>query len=224
MRALLRAPELPAYPGGRDMQRDAFYAGLGGSGFALGAAELIAAGNPSGPMRFVQRLRERVGARFTAGIPGAAGTIAATLFTGLSGGIPVADHDAFRNPAWRICWRWPGCISALHGLGDVPHPRRPGAVRVHRVALADEADRRVCRAGRRWLLHDADGNAPRSCAASPWRRCILSPCCWDGGAAAISFAFHCLRAIQESGWRHDQAVGHAFIIPVFALGLFYSFR
>jgi competence protein ComEC len=97
MRALLRAPESPAYPGGWDMQRDAFYAGLGGSGFALGAAELIAAGNPSGPMRFVQRLRERVGARFTAGIPGAAGTIAATLFTGLSGGIPVADHDAFRN-------------------------------------------------------------------------------------------------------------------------------
>ena len=97
MRALLRAPASPAYPGGWDLQRDAYYAGLGGSGFALGAAERIAAGNPSGLMRYVQRLREVVGARFTAGIPGAAGTIAATLFTGLSGGIPVADHDAFRN-------------------------------------------------------------------------------------------------------------------------------
>lgn len=97
VRALLRPPASPAYPGGWDQQRDAFYAGLGGSGFALGPAELVAAGAPSGWARRVQRLREAVGARFTAGIPGAAGTIAATLFTGMAGAIPVRDHDAFRE-------------------------------------------------------------------------------------------------------------------------------
>jgi competence protein ComEC len=97
LRALLRPPSSPAYPGAWDIQRDAFYAGLGGSGFALGAAELIAPGNPDGLARWMQRLRERVGARFTAAIPGAAGTIAATLFTGMSGAIPEPDHQAFRD-------------------------------------------------------------------------------------------------------------------------------
>ncbi len=97
VRALLRAPAPPAYPGGWDLQRDAFYAGLGGSGFALGPAALVAAANPSGLARRVQRLREAIGARFMTGMPGAAGTIAATLFTGMSGAIPPADHAAFRD-------------------------------------------------------------------------------------------------------------------------------
>ena len=44
VRALVRAPAPPAYPGGWDLQRDAFYAGLGGSGFALGPAKLLARG------------------------------------------------------------------------------------------------------------------------------------------------------------------------------------
>ena len=97
LRALLRPPASPAYPGAWDIQRDAFYAGLGGSGFALGPTELIAPGNPDGVARWMQRLREHVGARFTAAIPGAAGTIAATLFTGMSGAIPEPDHQAFRD-------------------------------------------------------------------------------------------------------------------------------
>jgi competence protein ComEC len=97
LRALLRPPASPAYPGGWDLQRDAFFAGLGGSGFALGMAERVATTDPSGPLRHLQRLRERIGARFAVGIPGPAGTIAATLFTGMAGAIPAADHDAFRN-------------------------------------------------------------------------------------------------------------------------------
>ena len=36
VRALIRAPSPPAYPGAWDLQRDAFFSGLGGSGFALG--------------------------------------------------------------------------------------------------------------------------------------------------------------------------------------------
>lgn len=97
LRALLRPPSPPAYPGAWDLQRDAFYAGLGGSGFALGPVELIAPGSPDGFARSIQRLRESVGDHFTAVIPGAAGTIAATLFTGMSAAIPEADHQAFRD-------------------------------------------------------------------------------------------------------------------------------
>ena len=40
-------PAPPAYPGGWDLQRDAFYAGLGGSGFALGPAERCRRGSPT---------------------------------------------------------------------------------------------------------------------------------------------------------------------------------
>jgi competence protein ComEC len=97
IRTLLRAPASPAYPGGWDLQRDAYFTGLGGSGFALGKAELIATAGPTGLTRRVQQLREHIGARFIAGIPGAAGAIAATLFTGMAGAIPLADHQAFRD-------------------------------------------------------------------------------------------------------------------------------
>jgi competence protein ComEC len=96
VRALVRAPEPPAYPGGWDLQRDAFYAGLGGSGYALGPVERLAQAAPTGVLRRVQRLREVIAGRVTAVIPGAAGGFAVTLLTGFQNGMPAADHDAFR--------------------------------------------------------------------------------------------------------------------------------
>jgi competence protein ComEC len=96
VRALVRAPGPPAYPGGWDLQRDAFYAGLGGSGFALGPAELLSRGTPAAPLRLVQRLREVIAARVAAEIPGSAGAFAVTLLTGFQNSMPADDHDAFR--------------------------------------------------------------------------------------------------------------------------------
>ena len=96
VRALVRAPWPPAYPGGWDLQRDAFYAGLGGSGFALGPAELVSPGSPRAPLRLVQRLREIIAGRVSAAIPGTAGAFAVTLLTGFQNAMPVNDHDAFR--------------------------------------------------------------------------------------------------------------------------------
>jgi competence protein ComEC len=97
IRALLRPPPSPSYPGGWDLQRDAFYAGLGASGYALGKAERTAQAPPRGLMRSVQRLREIIAARVTAVIPGAAGAVSVTLLTGASMAIPAADHAAFRD-------------------------------------------------------------------------------------------------------------------------------
>jgi competence protein ComEC len=97
IRALVRPPASPSYPGGWDLQRDAFYAGLGGSGYALGKAERIAQAVPSGPMRFVQWLRETIAHRVVAVIPGAAGAVSVTLLTGASMAIPEVDHAAFRD-------------------------------------------------------------------------------------------------------------------------------
>ena len=96
LRVLIRPPEPPAYPGGWDLQRDAFYAGLGGSGFALGPATLLSRGTPIAPLRLVQRLREIIAGRVAAAIPGTAGAFAVTLLTGFQNAMPPADHDAFR--------------------------------------------------------------------------------------------------------------------------------
>ena len=96
LRALVRPPAPPAYPGAWDLQRDAWFNGQGGSGYALGPVERLAGTTPSGPSRLVQRLREVIARHITAVVPGAAGAISVTLLTGVTTGIPPPDHDAFR--------------------------------------------------------------------------------------------------------------------------------
>jgi competence protein ComEC len=97
IRALIRPPAWPALPGGWDLQRDAFYAGLGGSGFALGSIEPLDRSSSAPLFLLVQRLREAIARRVTATIPGAAGQIAVTLLTGSQMGIPEPEHQAFRD-------------------------------------------------------------------------------------------------------------------------------
>ena len=48
IRALIRPPSPPSYPGAWDLQRDDFYSGLGASGYALAKAERTAQAVPSG--------------------------------------------------------------------------------------------------------------------------------------------------------------------------------
>lgn len=97
LRAILRSPAPPSYPGGWDLQRDAYYAGLGASGYALGPVERLTEAIPSGPARFTQWLRETIERRITAVIPGAAGAVCVTLLTGGQSSIPEAEHQAFRD-------------------------------------------------------------------------------------------------------------------------------
>lgn len=96
VRAMARPPLPPALPGGWDTQRDAFFAGLGASGYALGRVEVVTHGAPYGLASRVQRLRETIAARILAVVPGAPGEVSVTLLTGGSRGIPEADHAAFR--------------------------------------------------------------------------------------------------------------------------------
>ncbi len=97
IRALIRAPMPPAYPGAWDLQRDDFYARLGASGYAIGVSERTAKAVPSGPMRRVQWLREVIAERVIAVIPGPAGAVGVTLLTGSSMALPAADHAAFSD-------------------------------------------------------------------------------------------------------------------------------
>lgn len=97
VRVLLRAPMPPSYPGGWDIQRDAFFAGQGGSARPLGDVVVLEAASEGGVARWWQGVRERVGERVRAALPGAAGAIAATLLTGEQAAIPPADRAAFRD-------------------------------------------------------------------------------------------------------------------------------
>ncbi len=94
IRALVRAPSPPAYPGGWDFQRAAYFAGQGGAGFAIGPAEVTCgAGEPPPLSGMRAALEERV----TAAIPGASGAVAAALMTGGQSAIPRADMAAMRD-------------------------------------------------------------------------------------------------------------------------------
>ena len=97
VRAMLARPSPPAFPGGWDLQRDAFFAGMGGFGFALNPVIRVAEGAPSGLGAWLQSARERIISRVTAAIPGVPGTIGATLLTGGTSSIPEADRAAFRD-------------------------------------------------------------------------------------------------------------------------------
>ena len=97
VRTVLHRPAPPAYPGAWDLQRDAYYSGLGGSGTALGVVARLAEAPPPAPSGWWQGVREAVAARYRAGLPGTVGTVAATLFTGLGSAIPAADRAAFRD-------------------------------------------------------------------------------------------------------------------------------
>ena len=94
VRSVLRPPASPAYPGGWDLQRDAFFSGLGGAGMALGPVERTA---PAASSHWITQLREAVAARVMAGLPGTDGAVAATMLTGLGTTIPLADRAAFRD-------------------------------------------------------------------------------------------------------------------------------
>ena len=97
LRALAQPPSPPAYPGGWDLQRDAYFSGIGAYGFALGRAEIVAHATPTGAVRWLQYLREIISTRIHAVLPDEDGAIAATLLTGNTAAIPLADREAFRD-------------------------------------------------------------------------------------------------------------------------------
>ena len=97
VRAVMRAPPAPAYPGAWDMQRDAYFAGLGGGGTALNPVVVLEHRAPSGAGAAIQAVRDAIGRRVMAAVPGSPGAISATFLTGTTLAIPPADRAAFRD-------------------------------------------------------------------------------------------------------------------------------
>ncbi|QDH25056.1 ComEC family competence protein [Neokomagataea tanensis] len=91
VRAILRQPQRPAWPGGRDMQREAWFSGSAGSGYALGYAQKE--GRPEGA--WLNRIREGIAHRFYGALPGQAGAIAATVMAGESSQLTQQTREEF---------------------------------------------------------------------------------------------------------------------------------
>ncbi len=100
VRALLRPPAPPAYPGAWDLQRDDYFSGLGGGGYALGRVSVLdqatSAAGDSVALRW-QALRDGIAARVTASLPADQASIASTLLSGETAAITTADREAFRD-------------------------------------------------------------------------------------------------------------------------------
>ena len=97
VRAVLRPPANPAYPGAWDLQREAYFSGLAGSGRALGPMEVLSQTPPRGWAAGLQAVRDAVAGRILAGLETPEGGIAATLLTGTASAIPPVDRAAFRD-------------------------------------------------------------------------------------------------------------------------------
>jgi competence protein ComEC len=101
VRATLNPPPGPSLPGDYDFARAAWFKRLGAVGYADATAE-IHADAPRAALLLrlgaaIARVRQAIGARILAALPGETGAIANALITGERGGISEATNQAFRD-------------------------------------------------------------------------------------------------------------------------------
>jgi len=99
-KAMLYPVPAQVLPGGRDFQRELYFAGIGGVGYSLGAARKIAGPQDAGEGGWreeVRRLRTEMSRRIVAVLPGSTGGVASALITGKRGAISEEDKQAFRD-------------------------------------------------------------------------------------------------------------------------------
>src|SRR5438876_2101550 len=88
-------------PGGRDMQRELYFAGIGGVGYSYGAARRIAAADEvdsdGGWREWLLQLRAEMTRRIVAALPGSTGGVASAVITGKRGTMPEEVKQAFRD-------------------------------------------------------------------------------------------------------------------------------
>lgn len=97
--ARLRPPADAVAPGLYDFARDAFFAGVGASGFVIGKVGEGEAGDPPRGVRLragLDQVRSAISARIRAAIPGPSGAIADALVSGKRDGIPEGLNEAMR--------------------------------------------------------------------------------------------------------------------------------
>jgi competence protein ComEC len=94
----LYPPPAQVVPGGRDMQRELFFAGIGGVGYSFGGARRIeSAGAAGGWREWLLRLRADMTRRINAALPGSTGGVASAVITGKRGTMSEEVKQAFRH-------------------------------------------------------------------------------------------------------------------------------
>jgi competence protein ComEC len=88
-------------PGGRDMQRELYFAGIGGVGYSYGGARRIAAagedGGEGGWREWLLQLRAEMTHRIVTALPGSTGGVASAVITGKRGAMAEDVKQAFRD-------------------------------------------------------------------------------------------------------------------------------
>jgi len=101
LKAMLYPVPGQSLPGAHDLQRELFFAEIGGVGYSLGGAHRLTdaedAQPPGGWRLWLLHLRTEVTRRITAVLPGSTGGVAAALIAGKRGAIDESVIEAFRN-------------------------------------------------------------------------------------------------------------------------------
>src|SRR5712671_2554274 len=100
LKAILYSVPAQILPGGRDFQRELYFAGIGGVGYTFGAAhrtEPEAGGAGGGWREDLRQLRTEISRRISAVLPGSTGGVASALITGKRGAITEEVKQAFRD-------------------------------------------------------------------------------------------------------------------------------
>ena len=85
-------------PGGRDFQRELYFAGIGGVGYTFGGAHRVAGPESEGGWRdSLRQLRTEISRRISSVLPGSTGGVASALITGKRGAITEEVKQAFRD-------------------------------------------------------------------------------------------------------------------------------
>ena len=101
MKARLYPVPAQILPGGRDMQRELYFTGIGGVGYSFGAAHRIA--RPGGDAaaggwrEWLTGLRTEMTRRIVAALPGSTGGVASAVITGKRGTMAEEVKQAFRE-------------------------------------------------------------------------------------------------------------------------------
>jgi competence protein ComEC len=103
VRAMLYPVPAQIMPGGRDMERELFFAGIGGVGYSYGPARrlTVAAGGAgqtgTGWRQWLLQLRAEMTRRINAALPGSTGGVASAVITGKRGAMTEDVKQAFRD-------------------------------------------------------------------------------------------------------------------------------
>lgn len=100
VRGVLSPPSPPAAPGAFDFQRQSYFQRLGGVGFVMGPAELIAKAPEDGldgMWLVVERLRQNISDRVIEKLPGPRGAVALSLMNGDRSAIPLGLMEDVRD-------------------------------------------------------------------------------------------------------------------------------